>query len=193
MPKMINDNELLRILSDLLFEFSGMRSDIEKYSDLLCDEAILIRDDFRKLRDEFKKGDGKYKYWVHDVRIKKTKNGVCIEWFFYKSRFGDLSISENIPSEGLLQMPSTSFKKCSRYEKSCIKEAEQRFSKLRQITRHLSSMSLAYSSLNQMKNAAHNKIVDDTDPMRGICPPECNCETPCESLLMAQSMYGWGA
>ncbi|MGP8289690.1 conjugative transfer protein MobI(A/C) [Vreelandella zhanjiangensis] len=190
---MINDTELYKLLSELLYEFSEMRIYIEKYSDLLCEEAMLIRDDFRKLRDEFKKGEGKHKYWVHDVRIKKTKNGVCIEWFFYKSRHGDFSISENIPSNGLLQMPSASFKKCSRYEKNCIKEAEQRFSKLRQITRHLSSVSLAISSLNQMKSATYNKIVDNAEPLMGICPPECDCETPCESLLMAQSMYGWGA
>lgn len=191
---MMNDNELCRLLSELIFEFSDIRNNIDKYAELLCEEAMLIRDEFRNLREEFKKGKGRHKYWVHDLRVKKTKNGVCIEWFFYKSRYGDFSVSESIPSEGVLQIPSTSFKKCSRYEKSCIKEAEQRFFKIRQITRHLSSMSLAYYSLNQMKNAVYKKIEYETDsnPLVGICPPDCYCEVPCDSILRAQAMYGWG-
>ncbi|WP_346796339.1 conjugative transfer protein MobI(A/C) [Halomonas sp. Bachu 37] len=189
---MTTEEGLPKLLSEILCGFKGMKEHIEKCSDLLYEEAVSIRDDFRHSRDEFKKSEGRHIYWVHDVRVKKTKNGICVEWFFYKSRRGDFSISESIASEGELQIPPSSFKKCSRYEKKCIKDAEERFFKLRQITRHLSSMSLGHSSLSQMKSAAYNKIVDDSNPLVGICPPECGCELPCDSLLRAQAIYGWG-
>lgn len=172
-------------------EFPSIRKVLDSLSSLLQAEAVEIQNKYRQKRADYQEGHVRGRSWVHDIRIKNTRNGISIEWIFYKGRYGDLCFSEGIRSEGKLRVPSRNFKSCSAAEREAIKLAEDEFERLRKTTFHASRISAGLTAISQLKLSKAHDSEEKTGSYSSEnietinCGHECGCETPCDELINA--------
>lgn len=182
------EGQLGRELTKLIErDFPYLREVRDSLAALAREEASNIQYTYRKARAEYQKNIKKGGAWVHDVRIKSTVSGACVEWFAYKGRYGDQCYSEGIRSEGLLRIPASKFKKCSAAESRAIKNAEDAFEKVRQLCQHVSKISEALNSIPQMRLIGdHCKGERKRLKWEDILRAEnfsCDCDEPCTDCI----------
>ncbi len=166
--------------------FGQKRDLLNELAERLQEKAVDVQKRFREARTDYQKGHKRYRNWVHDIRLKNTPNGVSIEWIFYEGRFGDSSRSQGIQGETGIEkgfkVPMRNFASCSAIEKMEIKNAENDFAQLRQMTYHFSSIARSMNAVLQMKSSTQK---DSTDEFNG--PPryceDCGCMDPCDDYL----------
>ncbi|WPP44224.1 conjugative transfer protein MobI(A/C) [Pseudomonas sp. AN-1] len=160
----------------------AIRKSIDQIAYCVHDAALEVQRNFRDERKKHQEGSKRGRAWVHDVRIKATRNGVSIEWIHYTGKYGDTCFSEGIRLDGNNRVPARNFRKCSATEKAAIRTAEDRFEKLRQITSHLSKAAESLNSINQIKinSTTQGSFEDEHIETPEQCTT-CDCQEPCEA------------